>query len=260
MIRASCEHVFAYLARVEHLPRYGAPLWMAADAVEKRGTTQVITLHGYFAGLPVESVQRVVLRPPTLLEISQIRGTLRTFSGRCTLQSGEDGTEVLYRIEVDPGIPMVTDDSARQFLVQYLERLLNRIKLAAERKAPGRRAPEAAATATAIPAPPDEDELEAEPGEAEPARTAGQEGRPEGASGSAAAAPADVSEPVHAASPPRVERAAEGSPAPAERSAGLQEARPGLDKSSAGRRRRRRRHRRRHKEGAPGAPRPPVPG
>ncbi|HEX4834890.1 MAG TPA: SRPBCC family protein, partial [bacterium] len=220
VIRASCEHVFAYLARVEHLPRYGAPLWMAADAVEKRGTTQVIALSGYFAGLPVESVQRVSLRPPTMLEVSQVRGTLRTFSGRCTLQSGEDGTEVLYRLEVDPAIPMVTEDSARQFLVQYLGRLLDRIKLAAERKAPGRRAPETAATATAIPVLLDEDDRDAEPGETELARPTGREEHPEGPSGPDAAARTDAGEPVHAAPPPRAERAVESAPASTERSPG----------------------------------------
>lgn len=232
---------------------------MAADAVEKRGTTQVIALSGYFAGLPVESVQRVSLRPPTMLEVSQVRGTLRTFSGRCTLKSGEDGTEVLYRLEVDPAIPMVTEDSARQFLVQYLGRLLDRIKLAAERKAPGRRAPETAATATAIPVLLDEDDRDAEPGEMELARATGREEHPEGPSGPDAAARTDAGEPVHAAPPPRAERAVESAPASTERSPGTQESRPGFDGSTAGRRRKRRRRRRRHGGGAPGGPRPPAP-
>ncbi len=151
MIRASCEHVFAYLAHPEHLPRYATPLWMAADAVEKRGSAHILALRGYFIGLPVESVQRIVLRPPSSVEFTQIRGTLRAFSGRCTLRSVEDGTEIVYRIEVDPGIPMISEDAARQFLVQYLERMLDRIKLAAERKAPGRRAPRGTAVASALP-------------------------------------------------------------------------------------------------------------
>ncbi len=151
LIRASGEHVFAHLAQPEHLPRYAAPLWMTADAVEKRGNTHVLALHGYFIGLPVESVQRIVLRAPAAVDFTQTRGTLRAFSARCTFESVEDGTEVLFRVEADPGIAMISEDAARQFLVQYVERMLDRIKLAAERKAPVRRAPRGTATSSALP-------------------------------------------------------------------------------------------------------------
>ena len=119
--------------------RYGTPLWMIADVGEKRGAAYVVTLQGYFVGLPCESVQRVLLRPPTSLEFIQIRGTLRAFSGRCTLAGAEEGTELVYHLEADPGIPMVTDGAARQFLIQFLERMLDRVKLASERKTPARR-------------------------------------------------------------------------------------------------------------------------
>jgi len=102
LIRASGEHVFAHLAQPEHLPRYAAPLWMTADTVEKRGNTHVLSLHGYFIGLPVESVQRIVLRAPAAVDFTQTRGTLRAFSARCTLGSVEDGTEILFRVEADP--------------------------------------------------------------------------------------------------------------------------------------------------------------
>jgi len=154
LIRASAEHVFNHLAPTDHLTRYTAPLWMTADPSEKRGVAQTVALRGYFVGLPVESVQRVTLRPPTSLECVQVRGTLRAFSARCTVRSTEDGTEVAYRLEVDPGIPMLTEEAARQFLFQYLGRMLDRIKLAAERKTPGRRVTRAVAAPGARPAQP----------------------------------------------------------------------------------------------------------
>ncbi len=121
---------------------------MTADAPEKRGSAYLMTLRGYFIGLPVEAVVKVVLHHPSSLDLTQIHGTLRAFSGRFSMRSAEDGTEILYHVEADPGIPMLTDDAARQFLVQHVERLLDRIKLAAERKAPSRR-PRAAAPRTA---------------------------------------------------------------------------------------------------------------
>ncbi len=138
LIRASGHHVFAYLANPEHLPRYGAPFWMTADPAERRSGAHLVTLRGYFIGLPVESVLRVTLHPPSSMELIQSHGTLRAFAGRFALVGGEDGTEVRYRVETDPGIPMLTEDAARQFLVQHVERLLDRVKLAAERKAPSR--------------------------------------------------------------------------------------------------------------------------
>ena len=261
VIRASPEHVFAYLARVEHLPRYGSPLWMTAEPVEKRGSTQVVALSGYFAGLPIESIQRVALRPPTSLDLSQVRGTLRAFTGHCTLQGGEDGTEVLYRIEVDPGIPMVTEDSARQSLVQYLQRLLDRIKLAAERKAPVRRAPARATEPSGAGALPGAGDVEPEP-EEEGVRLAEQEDRP-AAPASGAVPRADTHEPVKAAAaPPSHETVPTRQPAPAGRPPGVVERRPGPDGSPSGRHRRRRRRRRRHGGVAPGipggAPHPPA--
>jgi len=253
VIRASPEHVFAYLARVEHLPRYGSPLWMTAESVEKRGATQVVALSGYFAGLPIESIQRVVLHAPTSLEVSQVRGTLRAFVGQCTLQGGEDGTEVLYRIEVDPGIPMVTEDSARQSLVQYLQRYLDRIKLAAERKAPVRRGPARAAAASGAPAVPEAGDLEPEP-EAEPVDLVEQKDRLAAAPASEAVPGADVHEPVQASAPRSHEAVHPRQPAPAGRPPGAAEGRPGPAGRPTGRHRRRRRRGRRHGGGAPGSP------
>lgn len=122
---------------------------MSAEPAEKRRSAHVITLTGYFAGLPVESVLRMSLRPPHTMEFRQVRGTLRALNGQCLLAQVEDGTEVRYRLEADPGIAMITDAAARQFLVQFVERMLDRVRLAAERKPPLRRAgrPDAAAPA-----------------------------------------------------------------------------------------------------------------
>ena len=155
-MHAAPDRVFTHIGRIEHLPRYGAPLWVTAESVEKRRNTQVVALTGYLIGLPIESVQRVTLRPPTAVEFKQVRGTLRMFNGQCSLAAVEDGTEVRYRLEVDLGIAMISDDAARQFLVQFVERFLDRIKLAAERKTPLPRP--AAATAVGVAAADEEEE------------------------------------------------------------------------------------------------------
>ncbi len=163
MIRASMEHVFSHLVPPEAMARYGGPLWMVAEVVEKRGAAQLVSLRGYFAGLPAECLLRVSLRTPSSIEFTQVLGTLRAFSGRCTLRSGEDGVEVVYRVDADPGIAMISDAAARQFLVQFLERMLDRIKHASERKPPGRRpAAKGTAVSTALgeAAPPDEESLD----------------------------------------------------------------------------------------------------
>jgi hypothetical protein len=141
LLRASREHVFAYVARPEYLPRYGAPMWLTADAETRRGGAgePLLTLRGYFAGLPVEAVVRTSARSPQSLEVTQVRGTLRAFSQRFTIEAGDEGTRLTCRVEVDPGIPMLSDEAAKHFLVQYVERMLDRLRLAAERRAPTRR-------------------------------------------------------------------------------------------------------------------------
>ncbi len=246
MIRASPERVFAHIAHPEHLPRYAAPLWMSADLGEKRGGVQVVSLRGYFAGLPIESVQRIVLRPPSSAEFSQIYGTLRGFSGRYTLRSAEDGTEVVFRLEADPGIAMISDEAAQQFLTQFLERMLDRLKLAAERKAPARPRPRAPLSEPALA------EVEEEEGEeiAEvhpPAPPPGPE-----AAGAMPAPPSPPPPPAVTPSPP-----AAGAPTPERtsrdrpRSGAPQAVAPG--QSPSGRRRRGRRRHRRGQGGSGGA-------
>lgn len=75
-IRASPQRVFQLLSRIESLPRY-SDLWLAADVLERGGHQLTAEFRGYFGGLPVESVQRVHIRPPARLEFRQLRGTLK---------------------------------------------------------------------------------------------------------------------------------------------------------------------------------------
>jgi len=195
---------------------------MSAEPVEKRRSAHLVTLNGYLIGLPVESVLRINVRPPQAMEFKQVRGTLRALSGHCSLQGVGDATEVRYRLEADPGIPMISDEAARQFLVQFVERMLDRIKLAAERKAPTRRADRAAAAGAPA--------LEAEEDDSEPAaEAAGSVVHEEEAAGAVLDEAEDAVVPIpltkpNAAAPPS------GASTPAE------PARPA-------RRRRRRRHR-----------------
>jgi hypothetical protein len=202
IIRASPDRVFAHIGRIESLPRYGAPLWMAAEPVEKRRSAHVVTLTGYFAGLPVESVLRISLRSPHAMEFKQVRGTLRALAGQCSLVAVEDGTEVRYRLEADPGIAMITDAAARQFLVQFVERMLDRVRLAAERKAPVRRAarPDAAAPDSLEPV--EDDEADSAPEQPAPAISAGAQDAAPRAETTPAAASRPASDPTSA--PPRV--------------------------------------------------------
>src|SRR5579883_2302785 len=46
--------------------------------------------------------------------------------------------ELIARVEADPGIPLLSEDACRQFLVQHVEGVPDRVKLAAERKSPSR--------------------------------------------------------------------------------------------------------------------------
>ena len=209
---------------------------MAAESAEKHRNTHVITLTGYLIGLPVESVLRIALRPPHQMEFKQVRGTLRALSGQCSLQAVEDGTEVRYRLEADPGIPMISDEAARQFLVQFVERMLDRIKLAAERKAPTRRAERVSAAGSPG--------VEIEADEAEAPEEIAAAVSPEGD----VEAPADEPPDIAAGAPPASEP-----PAPPPAAAPGQA--PGRTQPTrSGRRRRRRRHRGRGRISGPPGP------
>lgn len=217
IVRASPEHVFSHIARAEHLPRYGGPLWMTADPGERRGVEHVVTARGYFAGLPVEAVVRAVVRPPRSVELAQLYGTLRTWRAVFTVRAVEDGSEISYRVEADPGIPLLSEEASRQFLVQHVERLLDRVKQAAERKTPGPRR----ARPEPGPGAPPEDALPAGP-------PAEEEGHPAEETG--------ILEPTAPASPGAVAEAG---------------GRPGSAGARVGRRRRRRRRRSQAKPGSP---------
>ena len=266
LLRASREHVFAYVAHPEHLPRYGAPLWLTADADSRRGGPgeTLLMLRGYFAGLPVEAVVRTTSRTPQTLEITQVRGTLRAFSQRFTIEAGDEGTVLLCRVEADPGIPMLSDEAAKHFLVQYVERMLDRLRLAAERRAPSRRlarparpgADAAAADAddtTQIDVPVDEPAGEAR-------QNAGEElGQPGG--GAEAIAPPGIAESQAPTTPraPRVGRRdfrprPPGRPRPPVPIPSASAAASPVEQAGeAGQSRRRRRRRRRRGRGTPGS-------
>ncbi len=233
-MRATPDRIFAHLGRVDHLPRYGAPLWMAADAGEKRRTAHVVTLTGYLIGLPVESMQRITLRPPHALEFKQIRGSLRALSGQCTLHPVEDGTEVRYRLEVDPDIAMIGELALRQFFVQFAEGFLDRLKLAAERRAPARQVGRGAGAASHD-ADADEEVGDAAPEVPSEVVPAGQlaAGPPPEATGTPSGAAGVAPEPPVPAAI---------APSPSPRAGG-----------------RRRRHRRRHRGGSGGGARPASP-
>lgn len=210
---------------------------MAAEPGEKRRSAHTITLTGYFIGLPVESVLRIALRPPHAMEFAQVRGTLRALAGQWSLRAVDDGTEVYYRLQADPGIPMISDEAARQFLVQFVERMLDRIKLAAQRKAPARRVERAAEARAA--------DVEAEDDDTD----AGAEGVQSGDTGPARdvqpVAPVAAPLPPETGPGPRADEGRGGPPRPA-------------DARRSGRRRRRRRHRGRGPAGrAPGPPAAP---
>ena len=224
---------------------------MVAEPVEKRRSGQLIALTGYLIGLPVESVVRVALHPPHSLEFKQVRGTLRMLTGHCALRAVEDGTEVEYRLEADVAISMITDDAARQFLVQFVERMLDRIKLAAERKTPARRPDRGSGVETSPLTPgvggePEEDEAEPVIEEASSPAAPAEPAVAEGVHGAAVDDAATPKSGLHGAAPP-------AGPAPGQAT----DARGGPPRP--GRRRRRRRHRGRGRPagGPPSGPSPP---
>ena len=220
-IRVPQQRVFQLLSRVEGLPRY-ADLWLAADVLERSGGQVVAEFRGYFGGLPIDSVQRVSLRPPARMEFRQVRGTLKALRGEFVVEADGGGSRLTARMEVDAGIPMLLEEAVRRVLTTALERMVTKVRDAAERDLPRlipRRPAAPAALPAAEPAAPQSEEL---PGEVAPV---------EGLPVETAAPPTGVAPPA----PARV--------APPAKSG----ARPG-----------RRRRRRRHRRGPPGPP--PGPG
>jgi hypothetical protein len=127
--------VFALVSRLDTQPRVTG-LWLSADTLERRSNQLAVHYRGYFAGVPLESVQRVTLQPPHRVEFHQTRGGLRSLQGDYTLQPADGETELTMTVEADIGIPLITDAAAARVLRSYVERTLDKIKLTAERELP----------------------------------------------------------------------------------------------------------------------------
>ncbi|MBI3998240.1 MAG: SRPBCC family protein [Armatimonadetes bacterium] len=132
LIKAPVQRVWQLLNRLESHPRY-TMLWLAADLQERSATSAIVECRGFFGGLPIVSVQRFVLRPPTRMEFRQIRGELRDLTGAYLLKDDEGETELVCQIAVDAGIPLFSDAAVQQILAGHIEVTLARIKATAER-------------------------------------------------------------------------------------------------------------------------------
>ena len=205
-IRASQQRVYQLLSRVEGLPRY-ADLWLAVDVLEHAGGQVVAEFRGYFGGLPVDSVQRVSLRPPVRLEFRQLRGTFKALRGEYVIEQEGQGSRLTARMEVDAGIPILDEQAVRMVLSTALDRTLAKVKDAAERDLP-RLVPAKRPAPVALP--------------------------------SERVVSAEETTPEVEESPAVVEPEAPAQPAPA-----VPAASPSTEQRRPGRRRRRRRHRRR---------------
>ena len=160
IIRVSVQKVFQLVSRLEAHPQVTG-LWMSADLTDRRANTFTVHYKGFFAGMPVESVQRATLHPPHRIEFRQARGTLKTFQGQYVLQPIEGDTELTMTIEADAGIPMISESSARLVLHSFVERSLEKFKLIAERDLPRvQRRPQEPAAAPAAPVEPESKEEE----------------------------------------------------------------------------------------------------
>ncbi|MDR7550827.1 MAG: SRPBCC family protein [Armatimonadota bacterium] len=234
IIRAPVQKVFQLVSRLEALPRVTG-LWLTAEAVERKNNTLTVRYSGYFAGLPVESVQRATLHPPNRIDFRQSRGNLKAFRGQYQFKPIEGDTEVVLTVEADVGIPLISEEAARLVLHAFVERSLEKFKLVAERDLPRAIARKTADGAAAREA----ETEEAETGEAEEAAPAAPEPAVPAAARNGEAAPRPA-----AARPDRPP------PAAGPRTAGQ----PG------GKRRRRRRRRSRRGLRDPGGPPPAASG
>lgn len=135
IVRAPVQKVFQLISRLDAAPRVTG-LWLTADLVERKPAALTVQYRGYFAGLPVESLQRATLYPPHRIDFRQTRGGLKTFRGQYLLSSVEGDTEVSLIVEAEPGIPFITEQTARLVLHAFIERSLEKVKLVAERELP----------------------------------------------------------------------------------------------------------------------------
>jgi hypothetical protein len=132
LIRAPVHRVWQLLSRLEAHPRY-ATLWLTADLLERSQAAATVEFRGFFGGLPIVSVQRVVLRPPGRIEFKQVRGTLRGLSGAFVLREIDGETDLHGLMAADPGIILFSEASIRQILAGHIDGTLGRIKASAER-------------------------------------------------------------------------------------------------------------------------------
>lgn len=135
IIRASVQKVFQLVSRMDTTPRVTG-LWLTVDLVERKPNSLTVQYHGYFAGIPVESLQRAILHPPSRIEFRQSRGSLKTFRGNYVLKPIEGDTEIALTLEAEVGIPLISEQAARLVLHQFIERSLEKFKLTAERDLP----------------------------------------------------------------------------------------------------------------------------
>jgi hypothetical protein len=106
---------------------------MTADLLERSQTAALVEFHGFFGGLPIMSVQRVVMRPPGRIEFRQVRGTLRGLSGAYILKNADGDTDLVVQIGVDPGIVFFSESSVQQILSSHTDGMLGKVKASAER-------------------------------------------------------------------------------------------------------------------------------
>jgi len=135
IIRAPVQKVFQLVSRLDALPRVTG-LWLTADLVERKNNALTVRYRGYFAGIPVESVQRAMLHPPNRIDFRQSRGNLKAFRGQYQLKPIEGDTEVHLTVEAEAGMPLVSEEAAALVLHSFIERSLEKFKLAAERDLP----------------------------------------------------------------------------------------------------------------------------
>jgi ribosome-associated toxin RatA of RatAB toxin-antitoxin module len=135
IIRAPVQKVFQLVSRMDTSPRVTG-LWLTSDLVERKSNSLTVQYRGYFAGLPVESLQRAILHPPNRIEFRQSRGHLKTFRGNYVLKPIEGDTEIALTLEAEVGITLISEQAARLVLHQFIERSLEKFKLTAERDLP----------------------------------------------------------------------------------------------------------------------------
>lgn len=135
IIRAPVQKVFQLVSRLDTTPRVTG-LWLTADLVERKANSLTVHYRGYFAGIPIESIQRAILHAPKRIEFRQSRGNLKAFRGQYQFKPIEGDTELSLALEAEPGIPLISEQAAHLVLHSFIERSLEKFKLTAERDLP----------------------------------------------------------------------------------------------------------------------------